>query len=539
MKIVEFAGISNRPMPGAKTELYLDTDTDLIYRWTGSAFKAIGPVITDSGLMGPDGAIPQPTAYNTRRIRRILDFYDGLDSSALTAAVNGSATSALDTTVGTSGKTAFGHRAWRLTTEAVNGSFAQVTARYVYTNYINNLASFDPALPLIVLIHPRSTNNGSRLKVWLAALDATDVGNTSIRADQYIPLVISGLQNHVVALHINMKGFASISSKLSETPTFLNQLRIQAFQEGTAGITDITILGVYQAQERPTLHIGFDDGLKSVYDNAFPILQERGLVASVAVMGADVGLTTGARTSYTNLPLMVKPELDELVAAGWEMTVHGGTGPSGMTYAQALELLQGQKAAVEALGYPESSHFYVYPGGAGNWTNDSDGDDIGPKALSAAGFEHARLLYGSDNGFSHAFNGLGVAAPLWQNKWGINPFAGPCNTIYETADYATKIKNFELSLQKLANDGGHMEVLTHNVVARSVFPTGQPYIADGYTGTVSVTNDTSTETLTAMMDMVAMYRDIGLIDVVLKRDWWAKVPKTIAQRRQMIKGITN
>jgi hypothetical protein len=61
MKIVEFFGISNRPTAGSKTELYLDTVTGVLFRWTGSAFAAIAlaPSSNGNGLVDEDGvAIP-------------------------------------------------------------------------------------------------------------------------------------------------------------------------------------------------------------------------------------------------------------------------------------------------------------------------------------------------------------------------------------------------------------------------------------------------------------------------------------------------
>lgn len=41
MQIIEFAGLSNRPNPGSKLALYLDTVTGVLYRWTGAAYAAL------------------------------------------------------------------------------------------------------------------------------------------------------------------------------------------------------------------------------------------------------------------------------------------------------------------------------------------------------------------------------------------------------------------------------------------------------------------------------------------------------------------
>ena len=468
------------------------------------------------------------SANNTKQIRRVVDFYANEDATAYVGAVSGAATSALNTTIGTSGATAFGRRAWRLTTEALNGSYAEVTCKQANTNYMQNIAHIDPSLPLIVIIAPHATNAGSHLKIAIGEYDVTTAGVATQTGDMYIPGTISGEQQAVIPLIYNMRSLTALS-KTADFGATPMRLRLQAYQEGTSGITDITILGVYQAQEVPVVHLGFDDGLKSVYDYAFPILQARGLTASVAVMGAQVGLNEAGRQSYGNLPLMIKPELDELVAAGWEITVHGIAGITGLNYADSLALLQAQKSAVEALGYTESSAFYVYPGGVGNWTTDGDGEPIGPKALTAAGFIHARLLWGSGSLYSHAFNGLGKET-LWQDSLCVNPFRSASIPIHETADYAAKTKANELMLEKISESQCFVECLTHNVVPRAVFPSGQPYIGDGYTGTVSISNDVSVEMFTAFCDSLAYYRDLGLIDVQHKRDWYAGVSKTMEDR---------
>ena len=498
-------------------------------------------------VTGPGGGIElsagdHPIVFggNVQRIRRVTDFYDNQDagSVAFAVSVNGEA-AAFNTSIGNAGATPYGRRAVRLTTAAIHGSFAEVTVRQSNTAYLQNLAHIDPAMPFVILIAPHSTNRGSRLRLSLAAQNATDASNTRVFGDMYINNInIAGEQQAVVALQYDMRSMSGAGGTI-ELTAVLGRLRLQAYQEGTSGITDITILGVYQAVEKPMLHIGFDDGLKSVYDYAYPVLRDRDLIASVAVMGADVANKATERKAYLNLPLMVKPELDELVDAGWEMTVHGQVGPTGMTYAQAYALLKGQKDAVEALGpeYRKSSNFYIYPGGYGNWTTDTDGEPIGPKALRDAGYEHAGLLYAGNIMFSHAFGGLGQAARM-QDSLGLNMYRGPRSNIYESGDYAAKIKTFELQLERLAGGLGFFEVLTHNVVPRSYFPSGQPYLADGYTGTVSTSNDTSAETFIAMMDLVAYYRDLGLIEVVKKRDWIIGVPRSLIQRKAMMRHWT-
>lgn len=62
-----------------------------------------------------------------------------------------------------------------------------------------------------------------------------------------------------------------------------------------------------------TLALVFDDGYATDYDDVYPVLRERGVPASLAIvpawLGEDGHLTVD--------------ELDELVAAGWEVVAHG------------------------------------------------------------------------------------------------------------------------------------------------------------------------------------------------------------------------
>ena len=475
-------------------------------------------------------------------LRLIADLYP-TPGLAITPTVSGAATSAENTTVGTAGKTPYGTRSWRLTTEAINGSYARVTITQNSGPFTRNMARIDPSLPLIVVIQPHAVNGGSRMKVHLSGIDANGAQRTS--SDVYIStggIRLSGESpDPIIPVMLEMASFSTTGTAVPWD--MLSSIQIEAFQEGTAGITAFTLLGVYQARQRAQLHIGFDDAMYSTYQNAYPILEARGLVASFSVMGdTTYGPDSGSRTTYTNLPLMTRPEMDTLLAAGWEATVHGTQGPGvGLTYAQALARVTAQKAAVESMGaeYTKSSKFYVYPGGTYGLGLDTDGQPITHKAMRAAGFEHARLTAGPLGAgcWSDALSGLG-SANLLQNSLSVNYLRAPGKALYETASASGMLATFEQQLRQLAANGGMTEAICHNVVPQVYINGGQPYVGENaaWTGTTVVTNDISIETFTIAMDLVARYRDLGLIEVVLKRDWFAGVPKSASERRLMARG---
>lgn len=507
---------------------------------TGSSITfTAGCVVTSNVTAAFAGRVQNRIASHVKRIRRIVDFFTGT-SQTFTAQITGGSAAAVNTSIGSSGKTAYGASAWRLTTTAVNANTAGVKITQ-YAGWVRNSAVLDLSMPLVVVFVAHSVNNGSRLRVKFSATNAT---STPVAAyERYIsPPGVKMTGEVPDPVNVANMGLCNASMLITSGTTqvdFATDILIEAYQEGTSGITDITVLGVYQVTQKPMIHIGFDDGLKSVYDNAFPVMAARGLVGSVSVMGAMVGADAGSRQSYTNLPLMIKPEIDELIAAGWEVTVHGSSPVTGLTtYADVYNLISAQKAAVEALGdeYKRSSDFYVYPGGSatGSYT-DSDGQPLAYKALKALGFRHARIL--GSNPSSDGLGGLGDAA-LIQNSLAQNYFRSGSDNIYETGTPSTKIIAFEQALREASYGGGLLETVTHNVVAQSYFPSGQPYLGSGYTGTVSTSNDTSIETFTSMMDLVEAYRDRGLLKVVLKRDWMDGLPYTLERRNSLFDGWT-
>jgi peptidoglycan/xylan/chitin deacetylase (PgdA/CDA1 family) len=69
--------------------------------------------------------------------------------------------------------------------------------------------------------------------------------------------------------------------------------------------------------------IWFDDGLLSVYENAFPIMKKYGLIGIVAVISSKVG--SFQEIENKTFPCMNIQQLKELIENGWEVASHSFT----------------------------------------------------------------------------------------------------------------------------------------------------------------------------------------------------------------------
>lgn len=123
------------------------------------------------------------------------------------------------------------------------------------------------------------------------------------------------------------------------------------------------------------LALVFDDGYAEEYDDLYPVLDDRGVPASLAIvpewLGEEGHLTAG--------------ELDELVDAGWEVVAHGRR----HRYLQAHGLAEDATAGDERL-HLDSDHVFpgedhgLYPGDSFEVT---DGSTTETHALAAKGDE--------------------------------------------------------------------------------------------------------------------------------------------------------
>jgi hypothetical protein len=106
---------------------------------------------------------------------------------------------------------------------------------------------------------------------------------------------------------------------------------------------------------RGAITVTFDDGFVTMYDNAWPVLQEFGLVGNIGVNPARVG-GPGEFPAY-----MTKANLDELDAAGWSMVSHGMTHDT-LTTLTVGELdweLRASQQWIDDQGYRGSNIFIV------------------------------------------------------------------------------------------------------------------------------------------------------------------------------------
>lgn len=148
-------------------------------------------------------------------------------------------------------------------------------------------------------------------------------------------------------------------------PAYIDSIRVRVARANTAGSTTVVhICGVYVNQrQKPTLLIDFDDGFRSQYQNAFPIMAAYGLVGSVAVIASAVGQSAGGLDAYDYVTLK---NLQIMQNAGWGMLVHGyyphNSAPLN-SYATILADVQANKAYVEANLPGLGSKHYVLPAG--------------------------------------------------------------------------------------------------------------------------------------------------------------------------------
>lgn len=139
----------------------------------------------------------------------------------------------------------------------------------------------------------------------------------------------------------------------------LSALPMLAPSASAAG-EDYTPLGSSAGGGRGYLAICFDDGLKSNYDVAYPVLAEAGIPATVYIITSMIG------GSYHGKPTMSASELLELQAAGWEIGSHTVTDPNltEITLEEAEAEFRDSKATLEALGLDVKT--FAYPRGEFN-----------------------------------------------------------------------------------------------------------------------------------------------------------------------------
>ncbi|MEQ1844157.1 MAG: polysaccharide deacetylase family protein [Nitrospira sp.] len=180
-----------------------------------------------------------------------------------------------------------------------------------------------------------------------------------------------------------MKGWNLFRLRLSDMTqtgspdvTAINSIRIRSVSP--AGYVGHAIFGPITASRayRPWIVLSFDDGLKTVYSAAKPLLDAYGLQATIFCGWNNLfGATT-----------LSMSELRELYSAGWDISSHlYNQAPiltSGYTATQQQDEITANKIALAAAGWSRGNDFLSWPGG--------EHDDTVMTMASTAGVTLAR-----------------------------------------------------------------------------------------------------------------------------------------------------
>lgn len=115
---------------------------------------------------------------------------------------------------------------------------------------------------------------------------------------------------------------------------------------------------------RRAVVLAFDDGYRSVYDEAFPILREHGMTATLFLTVGRPGTTGDRLPELQGRPMLAWPEIREMQGAGFGVGAHSLTHPdlTCLSTAEVDDEIRTSKAIIEdRLGTSVTS--FAYPGG--------------------------------------------------------------------------------------------------------------------------------------------------------------------------------
>jgi peptidoglycan/xylan/chitin deacetylase (PgdA/CDA1 family) len=160
------------------------------------------------------------------------------------------------------------------------------------------------------------------------------------------------------------------------TPIEVFESHLKAFaKNGYQTVSLSTVLHCLHHQQvlpNNVFVITFDDGYKSVYEEALPRLQRYNFTASVFLITDYCGCTNqwvGQPSSVPVAPLLTWAEVENLVAAGWEIGAHTRSHCSLPTVSLEVaieEIALSQQSIQAQLGQP--IQVFAYPYGASNPT---------------------------------------------------------------------------------------------------------------------------------------------------------------------------
>lgn len=138
----------------------------------------------------------------------------------------------------------------------------------------------------------------------------------------------------------------------------INGMKIRIDQV-TGQIGSVTWGGLYiNHTMKPEIMITFDDGRDQVFTNAYPIMRDYGIKGTAYINSTLIG-----STNY-----MTNAQLDELYAAGWDISNHtpGHTLLTSVPLITAESAIKGGIDDLLARGYERSAYHIAYPGGGHN-----------------------------------------------------------------------------------------------------------------------------------------------------------------------------
>lgn len=156
-----------------------------------------------------------------------------------------------------------------------------------------------------------------------------------------------------------------VASSISLHPDRFAALMRRLRDDGFRGVSVREWESGGSAPGRPVI-LTFDDGFRTVWSEALPIMAEHGFHATVFPITSGIGKRTDWRTARGALPsmeLMREPDLRELVRAGWEIGSHGVRHvflPALDRAALDTEASASREALEDIVGEPVSTFAYPY-----------------------------------------------------------------------------------------------------------------------------------------------------------------------------------
>lgn len=184
------------------------------------------------------------------------------------------------------------------------------------------------------------TNKSSNILSKIFTKNQTQISNTPI-------LMYHHVKNHKESDDEVEKGLSVEIDNFSEEMQYL-------YDEG---YDSISLGELFNASDKKTVVLTFDDGYKDVYENAYPIMKEYNLTGTVFVITDFVG----------NDGYMSWSDLKKLSDAGWKIESHTESHPNltNISAEDAWQQIYNSKIEVEA-NIGDIVTFFSYPAGKYN-----------------------------------------------------------------------------------------------------------------------------------------------------------------------------